>query len=497
MKTHLEYLEPAAALQGAATVLVVGRRDRLLEDDVRELLPTDISAYWPELVDAAKPGDAGAARETFRAGLPARFVATVLPEMCSRHNAPGRPDAVKRLVEKHLGGEGEVAVILALDAPEHAYAAGLAVARGVPDYSRKSGQKRGAERTVRIAPLPRAGAPKPPANSPPRDLATLQVLAEAQRQAARLVDLPPNELNTDVFVDLAREAAARVGADITVIAGEQLAAAGLGGLWGVGKAAVHPPALVVLDHTRGTGKRVTLVGKGIVYDTGGLSLKGKTDMPGMKTDMGGAAAVLSAFVAACQLDTPLRLRCVLCLAENSVGPESTRPDDIITLYSGKTVEVNNTDAEGRLVLGDGVAWAVAQLKSEVIIDLATLTGAQLMATGKRHCAAICNDEGLETLAIAAGKASGDLVWPLPYAPEFFRGEFKSEVADLKNSVKDRMNAQTSCAGQFIAEHLGAEFEGQWLHLDIAGPAVDGERGTGFGVGLLGLLLPRLAADPAR
>lgn len=491
MKTHLEYQSPAAALAGATAVIVVGRRDRLLEDDVRELLPTDISAHWHEVVDAAKPGDSGAARETFRNGELRRVVAAVLPEICSRHNAPGRPDAIKKLVEKHVGGEGEVAVILALDHLDHAFSAGTAVARALPDYSRKSSLRRGAERTVRVAPLPRGGA-LDKAGVSRVDLERLQVTGEAIRQAARLVDLPPNELNTDAFVDVAREAAARVGAEITVIAGEQVAAAGLGGLWGVGKAAVHGPALVVLEHTRGSGKRVTLVGKGIVYDTGGLSIKGKDHMPGMKTDMGGAAAVLGAFVAACRLNTDLRLRCVLCLAENSVGPESTRPDDIITLYSGKTVEVNNTDAEGRLVLGDGVAWAVSQLKSEVIIDLATLTGAQLVSTGRKHAAAVCNDEALEAQAIAAGKVSGDLVWPLPYAPEFFRGEFKSEVADLKNSVKDRMNAQTSCAGQFIAEHLGEDFEGQWLHLDIAGPAVDGERGTGYGVALLGELLPRLA-----
>ncbi|MDP6947126.1 MAG: leucyl aminopeptidase family protein, partial [Myxococcota bacterium] len=118
-----------------------------------------------------------------------------------------------------------------------------------------------------------------------------------------------------------------------------------------------------------------------------------------------------------------------------------------------------------------------------IIDLATLTGAQLVATGKRHAASVCNDDDLEALAIRAGRRSGDLVHPLPYCPEFFRAEFKSEVADLKNSVKDRMNGQSSCAGQFIAEHLG-DYAGPWLHLDIAGPSEESERGTGFGVALL-------------
>ena len=166
-----------------------------------------------------------------------------------------------------------------------------------------------------------------------------------------------------------------------------------------------------------------------------------------------------------------------------MGPESTRPDDILHMYSGKTVEVNNTDAEGRLVLADGVAYASKHLKPHVIVDLATLTGAQLMATGRKHAAIMSNHEGLESSAVIAGRESGDLVHPIPYCPEFFRGEFKSKVADMKNSVKDRMNAQTSFAGQFIGNHLN-KYKGQWLHVDIAGPSTSRERGTGYGVALL-------------
>ncbi|HAA54073.1 MAG TPA: peptidase M17, partial [Myxococcales bacterium] len=153
------------------------------------------------------------------------------------------------------------------------------------------------------------------------------------------------------------------------------------------------------------------------------------------------------------------------------------------LYSGKTIEINNTDAEGRLVLGDGVAYASKHLNPDVIVDMATLTGAQLMATGKRHAAIVCNDDALEQKAIAAGKVSGDLVHPLPYCPEFFRKEFKSKVADMKNSVKDRMNAQSSCAGQFVAEHL-VDYNNAWLHVDIAGPSFTEDRGNGYGVALL-------------
>ncbi len=203
----------------------------------------------------------------------------------------------------------------------------------------------------------------------------------------------------------------------------------------------------------------------------------------MKRDMAGAAAVLGAFQAAVRMRLPIQLHAILCLAENSVGPESTRPDDILTMYSGRTVEVNNTDAEGRLVLADGVAYAAREVGPDVIVDLATLTGAQLMATGRRHAGIVSNDEELERAAVESGRASGDLCHALPWAPELFRAEFKSKLADMKNSVKDRMNAQSSCAAWFVASHL-KDYEGQWLHVDMAGPASADGVATGYGVSLL-------------
>ncbi|KAL4145521.1 putative aminopeptidase npepl1 [Phytophthora ramorum] len=240
-----------------------------------------------------------------------------------------------------------------------------------------------------------------------------------------------------------------------------------------------------------------MVGKGIIFDTGGLSIKTGGFMVGMKRDMGGAASLLAAFEAACHAKnttdkTPLHV--VLCVAENAVGPESTRVDDVLVMYSGKTVEVNNTDAEGRLVLADGVAYAAKHLNPKVIVDMATLTGAQGIATGNRIGAIYTNDGELETLAIKAGKVSGDLVHPMPYAPEFHRLEFKSTVADMKNSVKNRANGQVSCAGQFIANHLG-EYEqtGKWIHVDMAFPVftADDERSTGFGVAFIQSLLKEI------
>ena len=198
--------------------------------------------------------------------------------------------------------------------------------------------------------------------------------------------------------------------------------------------------------TAGAERSVVLVGKGIVYDTGGLSLKGKDGMPGMKAeDCGGAAATLGAFEAAVEIGVPggTALRLVLCIAENAIGPSAVRNDDIVCGLSGLTCEINNSDAEGRLVLADGVAHATALLprlpwlagcgKShpDLIIDMATLTGAQLVATGKRHAAVVANTDEVEASAVAAGRHSGDLLHPLPYVPEFFRAEFTSQVANMK------------------------------------------------------------------
>ena len=270
-------------------------------------------------------------------------------------------------------------------------------------------------------------------------------------------------------------------------------------------------------------KTVCLVGKGIVYDTGGLALKPKEGMCGMKADMGGAAALLCAFEAAVEPSTAFHvpptdlpwpsircafeaavaigtgstaLHCVLCLAENAIGPTALRHDDVITFLSGKTCEVNNTDAEGRLVLADGVAHATAAPSRlpgstgmpDLVIDMATLTGAQKIATGTHIAALLANDEAIELAAVAAGRRTGDLVHPLPFAPEFHRAEFVSKVADMKNSVRHFNNANASCAGNFIGEHLHPDYRGAWLHVDIAGPAFVDDRATGFGVALvLGLL----------
>jgi len=317
------------------------------------------------------------------------------------------------------------------------------------------------------------------------DIDCLERAVYGIRLAARIVDTPCNEMNVSHFIEEIKIVASNLSLTPTIIRDEELKNRGFGGIYGVGKASNVPPALVILSHQpEGASETIAFVGKGIVYDTGGLSIKGKTNMPGMKRDCGGAAAILGAFYGAVKGGFKQNLHAIFCLAENSVGPNATRPDDIHTLYSGRTVEINNTDAEGRLVLADGVAYAQKDLKANIILDMATLTGAQAIATGKYHGAVLTNNEEWEVKALEAGRKSGDLLAPIVYCPELHFSEFASAIADMKNSVADRNNAQSSCAGLFIAAHIGFDFPGVWMHVDMATPVHCGERATGYGVALL-------------
>lgn len=483
---------PWVADKPISQLALAGKKSALVRSDALDALPPEARSAWADMVASLNPGDALAATSTW-VSLPAepaekpgaksvKVQALAVSERASRHNAACRPDALAAGLKGRFG-KGEARLVLVLSRAADLMASAAAVGRAFPRYHHKAKPPEALQLEVCVL------APEQePIDS--AALAQAQALCEAVRDAARLTDMPPSELHTDAFVAECELFAEKTGVALTVLRTAELAARGMGGLVGVGQAARREPALVHLrwDPPGASAEPMAWVGKGIVFDTGGLSIKGKSDMPGMKVDMGGAAAVFAAFKLAVELKVERRIDAILCLAENSVGPDAMRPDDIITLYSGKTIEVNNTDAEGRLVLADGVAYAVKDCDARTIVDLATLTGAQLMATGKLHAAIVSNDEDLEAMAIAAGKRSGDLCFPLPFAPELFRGEFSSPVADLRNSVKDRMNAQSSCAAQFIAESLAAVTPDgvvtKWLHVDMAGPVVSRDRATGFGVALL-------------
>lgn len=418
-----------------------------------------------------------------------------LPVKVSRHNTTSRAHFITKVVRSCTSGGAETVVIVCTR--QDMYASGCAVGRAYSLYSRKTTGEalsamprpvRDIEVSVEFLLVSDDEDAAQPAALTPADIQCLDTSCSAIQMAARIVDAPCNEMNTTVFTEEALSVAKELGVTTTVIKGEELRERGFGGLYGVGKASVHPPALVVLSHTPPTAKQtIAWVGKGIVYDTGGLSIKGKTAMPGMKRDCGGAAAVLGAFRVAVANGFSDSLHCILCLAENSVGPEATRPDDIHTLYSGKTVEINNTDAEGRLVLADGVAYAAKDLHCDIVLDMATLTGAQGISHGRYHAAHLSNSDSWENALFRAGALSGDLTFPAVYCPEMQFPEFTSAVADMKNSVADRNNGQPSCAGLFINANLGFDWPGVWMHVDMAAPAVVGERATGYGVSLLNCL----------
>lgn len=422
-----------------------------------------------------------------------------LPAKVSRHNTESRA----HFISSTLKAQSPVCEnVLILCERDQVFATGCAVSRCYPHYNRKTGDDSLNARstnpvTVEFLVDSSCGSLVCPDLTEP-EIKLLEESSYAIQLAGRLVDTPTNEMHTDAFVEEARKVHSLLAdypVDITVIRGEELRERGFGGLYGVGKAAEHPPSLVVLKHTpQNAKKNIAWVGKGIVYDTGGLSIKTKLLMPGMKHDCGGAAAVLGAFYLAVKSGFKENLYGILCMAENSVSDKATRPDDVHTMYSGKTVEINNTDAEGRLVLADGVAYAKKDLKCDIILDICTLTGAQGIATGKYHASHLCNYESWEDAVAVAGRSSGDLSFPAVYCPELQFPEFKSVVADMKNSVKDRNNAQPSCAGLFIQSHLGFDWEGVWIHVDMAAPSEIGERGTGYGVSLLNTLFGKSSSN---
>ena len=506
--TSLELCE----LVFSALRLTRDSRTRLSPQGAKQLLPSGLPPLrWKYLVELAEEGvgyDGASATWMFTAadGKPSTIVAAVLPDACSRHASPVRPHSVTSLLKSSVTKSADVIVVVEDEALVGGTA--CAIARAFPTFSAKSRRagSTSAKADDEEPPTVRVGFAT--ADGPvSTGYDSYSAAAEAVRRACRLVDLPPDRLTTTSFVGEAQRAVERLGAkghavQSSIISGEELQDKGYGFLWSVGKGAEESPALVVLSHLPGDAEpseSVCLVGKGITYDTGGLSLKSKEGMPGMKADCGGAAALLAAFEAAVEIGVNGRaLHLVLCLAENAIGPKALRNDDVIEGLSGLTCEINNSDAEGRLVLADGVAHATAVppllpgladgAQPDLLVDMATLTGAQLIATGKRHAGIVSNQEAVELAAVAAGRLSGDTVHPLPFMPEVYAQEFKSVVADMKNSVKDRSNAQASCAANFVYEHIHPKYGGGWLHVDLAGPAWIDERGTGFGVGLTLALL---------
>lgn len=483
------YADKPAALAGAEHLLVLapktsfGPRARAT-GAFAYWLPKDLQSLLQELGAEASPGLLGGAA-TSRTGKGTRLTVGALADQPSRHNAPSRAEGIRRLVAgSGVGGSKHAAVLVVLDDAAHALAAANAIGRALPTYSAKSGVRSEGTLTIALA----------LANG--RAVAVddeVRAVVLRAREAAHFVDTPPTELDPAAFAAAAKRVLKTVrGVRVREFVGDALLRQGLGGIHAVGRCARSAPRLLLATAGPARGPHVALVGKGVTYDTGGLHLKARGNMETMKADMGGAAAVLGAFAVLAAQKPRHRLSLLLCMAENAIGPAAYKPDDVLTLHSGKTVEINNTDAEGRLLLADGCSYAARTLGADVVVDAATLTGAQGVATGDLHAAVIANDQALEQALCNAGLASGDLCWPLPFAPELYRSEFASPIADMRNSVKNRSNAQVSCAAEFIHWHLDGT-KARWGHVDLASPAFRGDRGTGFGVALLVETVRRLTA----
>jgi leucyl aminopeptidase len=323
-----------------------------------------------------------------------------------------------------------------------------------------------------------------------------QVLADAVALVRDLVNTGPSDLVPATFAAEAQRVAAACGLDIEVLDEHQLAEGGYGGILGVGQGSVHPPRLVRLAYTHPDATRtLALVGKGITFDSGGLSLKPPKSMEWMKSDMGGAAAVLGALQAISALRPAVNVVGYLAMAENMPSGSAQRPSDVITIRGGKTVEVLNTDAEGRLVMADAMARS-ADDSPDLLIDIATLTGAQVVALGSRVAGVMANDDELAAGIADASVRSGEPAWPMPL-PEELRKGLDSTVADLTNVSGDR-NGGMLVAGIFLREFVPDGVA--WAHLDIAGPSYNESGPFGYtprgGTGAAARALVQIAEDVA-
>lgn len=316
-------------------------------------------------------------------------------------------------------------------------------------------------------------------------LARGQRIAAAVALARDLINEPAEAMTPRRLAEVAAEAAEAGGLQLTVWDEEDIERERLGGLAGVAAGSDEPPRLIELRYEpEGEAvATVALVGKGITFDSGGLSIKTGDGMMTMKTDMSGGAAVIAAMSALRDLGVPVRVRGIVPATENMPNGRAVKPGDVLRFRNGKTAEVLNTDAEGRLILADGLSLA-AEERPDAIIDLATLTGACMIALGPSIAGLMGNDDGLIDQVVAASKRAGEMTWPLPL-PDSYRSHIDSEIADMKNIGRPGGKGGALVAGLFLKEFVD---DVPWAHLDIAGPARSEEDtgwlrkgGTGFGV----------------
>jgi leucyl aminopeptidase len=366
-----------------------------------------------------------------------------------------------------LAGSKKAAFALPVDSPDAVGAIAEGILLGAYSFDVYKENGKDAKAKNGKAPLAEAallgGKPRDAAHK--GAVARAVAVTEELNRARDLINTPPNDLTPAIFAGIAQTAAKEHGIKVQVLDDKALTKGGYGGILGVGGGSAATPRLVKLSYTHPKAdKHLAFVGKGITYDSGGISLKPAGHNETMKCDMSGAAAVFAAVVAAARLGLEVNLTGWLALAENMPSGSAVRPGDVLRMYSGKTVEVLNTDAEGRLVLADAL-WAASQENPDAIVDVATLTGAMMLALGSRTFGVMANDDAFRSAVHEAAEEVGEPAWPMPL-PEHLRKGMESQVADIAN-MGERMGGGL-VAGLFLREFVGEGIT--WAHLDIAGPA---------------------------
>ena len=298
---------------------------------------------------------------------------------------------------------------------------------------------------------------------------TGQIIAQAVNRERDWVNTPPSRLNPTNIADMAQDLAKEHGLKCTIFDGKKIKELGMEGLHGVSRGSAQDPRFVILEYKskKADAQTIGFVGKGITFDSGGLSIKPADSMEEMKEDMAGAGSVINSIVALAQLQPDVNVIAVAAITENLVGPDSLKPGDILKFYNGKTAEVRNTDAEGRLVLADALSYVTINYELNAVIDIATLTGACIYAVGPFFSALLSDNAKFSETVKAAGERSGDKVWALPFTQDF-KTAIKSDIADMQNVGNRSIAAGTITAAWFLREFV--ENNTPWVHLDIASSA---------------------------
>ncbi len=445
-KTQIEITsEPAAVVPADWLVVGVWSDERAdspatqLADALRER--GDLSGKHLELVPVLNPAGVVATRLLF-VGLGKRADA----KRATLHDAASA-------ALRHITAKKTATIAFAIPAPEFTLAVGVGAAQGcIGPGLRKTSPSRFAPERIRLV------------GGNESDLARVRAESRAMWLARELVNAPPRELYPETFANAAVIAGEQTGFAVEVWDDSRLAAERMGSLLGVAQGSYHPARLAILRYTGKPGAPVLgLIGKGVTFDSGGLSLKPTDGMVDMKCDMAGAAAVLAGVQAIAELKLPVNVLGVMALVENMPSGNALKLGDVLTARNGKTIEVLNTDAEGRLILADALCFAAEH--TDRLVDFATLTGACLVALGTETSGLMTNDDTWGDTILAAVSRAGERAWKLPMDASY-DGLIKSKVADMRNTGGGRW-AGAIAGGKFLEQFVG---NAKWVHLDIAGPA---------------------------